>query len=252
VLHSFTNNTADGGYPQWRMIADKQGNLYGVTQSGGASGYGTLFKYSTNGNYSVVYSFDNASASPTGRLALDSKGNLYGVNGTGGTSSSCSGHGCGAIYELAANGTFVTLYSFQNGNDGRYPVGGLTVDKKGNLFGTTGYGGASDAGTVFELAANHEFATLFSFNNTDGNSPVGEILELKKDLYVTTYGGGTSGLGTVVKISLKGSGKVLHNFTGDDGKLPIAGLVERKPFLYGTTSAGGANGHGTVFSLKEK
>lgn len=252
VLHTFANSTSDGGFPQWRLIRDKKGNLFGVANSGGTHGYGTLFEYARKGGYSTVYDFDLSASGPTGRLALDGKGNLYGVTGTGGTSTSCSGHGCGSIYELTPDGTLATLYSFGDGNDGRYPVGGLTIDEKGNLYGTTGYGGAGDAGTVFELSKDRQFATLFSFDNTNGNSPVDEVLLLKKDLYLTVYGGGANGIGTVVKVSLKGTGKVLHDFADADGALPIGGLVENDGLLYGTTSSRGADGHGTVFSIKAK
>ncbi len=251
VLHAFAVNT-DGAAPMWRMIRDKTGNLYGVTQGGGTIGYGTLFKYSKRGKFTVLHNFDVSAAGPTGRLAQDSKGNLYGVDGTGGTSTFCSGHGCGSIYELAPDGTFVTLYSFMDGNDGRYPEAGLTIDEKGNLYGTTGFGGADNGGTVFELSAKREFATLFSFNGSNGDSPVDEVLLLNNHLYVTTYSGGANSLGTVIKISLTGIGKVLHDFADDDGGLPIGGLVENNSLLYGTTSSHGADGHGTVFRMTEK
>ncbi len=212
VLHAFTPGT-DGAAPHWRMIRDKKGNLYGVTQSGGTSSYGTLFEYSKKGAFTILHNFDLSAAAPTGRLAQDSKGNLYGVDGTGGTSTDCSGHGCGSVYALAPDGTFFTLYSFMDGTDGRYPVAGLTIDKKGNLYGTTGYGGSGNAGTVFVVSAKGEFATLFAFNGSNGNGPEGELLMLKKDLYVTAYSGGANSLGTVIKISPKGIGKALHDFT---------------------------------------
>lgn len=51
----------------------------------------------------------------------------------------------------AATG-FSTLYSFQGAADGGNPVAGLIMDAAGNLFGTTSGGGASNNGTVFEIA----------------------------------------------------------------------------------------------------
>lgn len=251
VLRSFDNSN-DGEFPQWQLIQDKNGNLYGVAAAGGSIGYGTLFKYSKKGTFTVLYNFDVSGSGPSGRLAQDKKGNLYGVNRTGGTSTACFGHGCGSVYVVTPDGTFTTLYSFTNGDDGVGPVGGLTIDKTGNLFGTSGYGGSGGFGTVFVLSASGQFATLFSFNNTNGNSPTGELLMLNSDLYTAVYTGGANNLGTVIKISTKGVGKVLHDFTEDDGGLPIGALVENNSVLYGTASSRGADGHGTVFSLKIK
>lgn len=251
VLHSF-DNTHDGEFPQWRMISDKQGNLYGVAPAGGTIGNGTLFKYSKDGEFTVLHDFDSSASTPSGRLAQDKKGNLYGTDELGGTSTACFGHGCGSIYRLAVNGTFSTLYSFTDGDDGRAPVGGLTIDKKGNLYGAAGYDGSGGFGTVFVLSAKGEFATLFSFNNTNGNSPVGEVLLLNNDLYATAYTGGANNLGTVVRVSPKGVGKVLHVFSENDGGLLAGGLVESNSVLYGTASSHGADSHGTVFNLKIK
>jgi uncharacterized repeat protein (TIGR03803 family) len=249
ALHAF-DNAHDGTAPQWRMIRDAQGNLYGVAPSGGTGGKGTLFEYSKDGVFSVLHNFDSSASSPTGRLAQDKKGNFYGVDTYGGTSTNC-GAGCGAVYKLAPNGTFTVLYSFTDGADGRYPVGGLTIDKKGNLYGTAGYGGTGEAGTVFEESAKGKFTTLYSFNTNSGRNSSGEVLMIKKDLYVTALTGGANNLGTVIKIS-KGVGTQLHVFDADGGGEPVAGLVQHNALLYGTASIHGANNHGTVFSLKTK
>jgi uncharacterized repeat protein (TIGR03803 family) len=249
LLHAF-DNAHDGASPQWRMIRDAQGNLYGVAASGGTGGYGTLFEYSKDGVFSVLHNFDSSAASPSGRLAQDKKGNFYGVDSFGGTSTNCSS-GCGTVYKLAPNGAFTILYSFMDGADGRGPVGGLTIDTKGNLYGTAGFDGSGNGGTVFELSAKGKFTTLFSFNVNNGRNSSGEVLMIKNDLYVTAFTGGANNLGTVVKIS-KGVGTQLHVFAEDEGGQPIGGLVQHNSLLYGTASTHGANNHGAVFSLKTK
>ena len=48
--------------------------------------------------------------------------------------------------------TLTVLHSFTGGNDGKYPTAGLTMDRAGNFYGTTAYGGASDVGVVFRLS----------------------------------------------------------------------------------------------------
>jgi uncharacterized repeat protein (TIGR03803 family) len=60
VLHSFTGS--DAGYPFAGLIADRAGNLYGTTQNGGASGWGTVFKLSPSGTETVLYSFGASQA----------------------------------------------------------------------------------------------------------------------------------------------------------------------------------------------
>jgi len=74
---------------------------------------------------------------PTGGVIIDSAGSLYGAT-IGGGNGSCSG-GCGVVYQLApsANGKwkYAVLHKF-NGSDGGQPLGGLTLDSKGNLYGT--------------------------------------------------------------------------------------------------------------------
>ncbi len=251
VLHTFAGQPNDGRYPQWRMISDARGNLYGVSEAGGSLDLGTLFKYGAGGTFKILHAFDSTAYAPTGRLARDRAGNLYGVTGLGGSSTSCSGHSCGTVYRLSPDGTFVILYSFTNNDDGRYPVGGLEIDRAGNLYGTAGYGGAGDYGTVFELPPGGDFTTLYSFNGTNGASPVGDVLSLGTDLYLATYGGGANGYGTVVKVSSDGTGTVLHNFTGDHGGSSAAGLVKGERLLYGTAISGGDNNHGVVFSVRK-
>jgi uncharacterized repeat protein (TIGR03803 family) len=250
VLHTFAANRKNGAGPQRQLLRDKKGNLYGVTQGGGAFRHGTVFEYPRRGRFTILHSFNARNAQPTGGVVQDREGNLYGVTGVGGATKNCSGHGCGSIFELGPDGTFVTLYSFLDGNDGRYPVGGLTIDNKGDLYGTTSFGGPSGGGTVFIVGANRQFATLLGFNGANGDSPLSAILLLNRDLYVTTYDGGTDSMGTITRVSPKGVAKVLHSFTGDDGAYVIGGLVENNSVLYGTTSSHGANDHGTVFRLK--
>ena len=153
------------------------------------------------------------------------------------------------------------LYSF-NGSDGSLPYPALTFDGKGNLYGTTLYGGEYGYGTVFELKweDNGEWTEKvlhsFNFNGKDGAYPyAGLIFDAKGNLYGTTYAGGTNGFGAVFELRFtKGSWteQVLHSFNpgGGDGAVPEAGLIfDPKGNLYGTTLQGGTYGDGTVFEL---
>ena len=151
VLYSFGSQPGDGQMPEAGLTFDKKGNLYGTTSGGGAYGIdeGTVFELTAAGTETVLYSFggqpDDGSYLWAG-LTFDKKGNLYGVTVDGGA------HGGGTVFEVTAAGKEKNLYSFgSEAGDGNNPYGGLIFDKKGNLYGTTLWGGAYAGGTVFKL-----------------------------------------------------------------------------------------------------
>jgi len=151
-----------------------------------------------------------------------------------------------------------TVYSFGATGDGAYPYPGLIMDASGNLYGTTGNGGTSNVGTVFELvnsSGTYTEKVLYSFaGGSDGANPYGTLLlDASGNLYGTTEAGGTN-FGTVFEL-VNSSGayteKVLYSFAGgSDGANPYAGLIiDATGNLYGTTSGGGTSSTGTVFEL---
>jgi uncharacterized repeat protein (TIGR03803 family) len=296
VLYKFCSqaNCADGGAPSSSLIMDASGNLYGTTTQGGANGgcpeigsgfgCGTVFKVAPDGTETVLYSFCSQAncsdgATPAASLMMDGAGNLYGTSATGGSENDnypCGQHGCGTVFKLSFNGntwTETVLYAFLGGSDGSGPQAGLIMDGVGNLYGTTSQGGAPDAGTVFELAANGTETVLHTFTRTAGDGYIpsaGLVMDRSGNLYGTTILGGdqscpasNDGCGIVFKLSPNGSSwteTVLHAFTGgSDGAWVWAGLIsDREGNLYGTTSKGGSggacednggNGCGTVFKL---
>jgi uncharacterized repeat protein (TIGR03803 family) len=168
VLHSFTggiDGSVDGEGPFRGLIPDKAGNLYGTTEDGGSGNGGTVFEVSpptaTSGAWSetVLYNFCSVASCTDGEIPLagliiDSAGNLYGTTSSGG-----SGKG-GTVFEVspptATGGAWseTVLYNFCSATsctDGEFPVGGLSMDSSGNLYGATGTGGSQGGGTVYEL-----------------------------------------------------------------------------------------------------
>jgi uncharacterized repeat protein (TIGR03803 family) len=147
VLRSFTGFPSDGAFPVAGLIADGAGNLYGTTQSGGASNAGVVFKLS-GGTETVLYSFTGGSdgANPVAGLIADSAGSLYGTTLLGGASNVSAG----VVFKLAPSWTEKVLYSF-TGNNGGIPRAGLIADSAGNLYGTTFNGGGTGNGVVFKL-----------------------------------------------------------------------------------------------------
>jgi uncharacterized repeat protein (TIGR03803 family) len=264
MLHSF--NGSDGGWPEARLIFDATGNLYGTTFLGGAHKAGTVFELAPDGHggwtETVLHSFNFScvdGCEPTAGLIFDAAGNLYGTTFEGGDSNTHTG----TVFELSPDGhgvwTETVLHSFGNGTDGALPVGGLIFDAAGNLYGTTEIGGASQAGTVFELAPDGHGGwtgtVLHSFNGTDGYGPQATLIfDAAGNLYGTTQYGGDSRAGTVFELTPDGHGgwkeTVLHSFNRKDGREPVAGLIfDAAGNLYGTTRGGGANGYGRVFEL---
>jgi uncharacterized repeat protein (TIGR03803 family) len=218
-LYSFTGG-ADGGYPSASLILDAKGNLYGTTSAGGASNAGVVFKVSSKGNETVLYSFTGRKDGgvPLADLIVDAKGTLYGTTAWGGDPSCNSGKGCGVVYKLDSTGKETVLYSFTGGKDGNYPAAGLVMDGKGSLYGTTAWGGdlscdsGAGCGVVYKVGPTGKETVLHAFHGgKDGALPMARVsFDAKNNLYGTTVVGGGSpsctlyavtGCGTVFKLT---------------------------------------------------
>ena len=207
VLHAFTG--ADGQFPANGLITFN-GNIYGTTQLGGASGQGTIFGLTASGT-EALYSFTggNDGGQPLGALLADRKGDLFGTTSSGGGECGFRCVSSGTVFELKQNGALVTLYTFSGGSDGSSPRSTLVADARGNIYGTTRYGGAGGAGTVFLFASDGVERVLHSFRGEpDGNQPFeGVIMDSDGYLYGTTVSGGNKrcdqyaiGCGVVFKV----------------------------------------------------
>jgi uncharacterized repeat protein (TIGR03803 family) len=230
LLHSFKHSKLDGFTPSLgNLVMDAAGNIYGTTAAGGANvspacnqGCGTVFELSPagDGHYTekILHNFnDNGTdgKNPAAGVILDSLGNLYGTTPTGGTGGCKFGKevtGCGTLFELspAAGGSWTEtiLYSFQDSTtDGQYPQAGagLVMDASGNIFGTTGLGGAHNNGTVFKFSPGagggwtESILHSFDANGIDGAGPAGNvILDSAGNIYGVTASGGNSSDGGIV------------------------------------------------------
>ena len=266
------------------LAADSQGSLYGTTFYGGAHGEGVVYRLSPppggHGSWTetVLYSFCSLSRCTDGKLPysgviLDAEGNLYGTTSAGG-----AGINGGVVYELSpppgGDGawTETVLYSFclhyQSCPDGGQPHSGLVFDSRGNLYGTTHVGGATNSGTVYELSPppgghgqwTEQVIYIFCpvFGCLDGWLPEygSLIFDSSGSLYGTTTQGGPDDAGVVFKLTPSGgqywNQTVLYSFCNpcNDGRVPYAGVIfDRQGNLYGTTTQGGLHGNGTVFEL---
>jgi uncharacterized repeat protein (TIGR03803 family) len=259
VLYSFTG-ADDGAEPQAGLLLDAEGNLYGTTEHGGnlsscyGSGCGTVFKLDTTGHETVLYTFTGTAGDgywPMADLLVrDVQGNLYGTTSEGGAFN------YGMVFKVDATGKETVLHSFTMiDGDGAYPQAALVRDARGNLYGTTIWGGAFGYGMVFKLDRTGRETVLHSFGGTSGDGiqpDAGLLRDAHGNLYGTTGAGGAFSSGTVFTLDTKGNESVVYSFrgTGGDGQYPAAGLVRNaRGDLYGTTVGGGAYGYGTIFKL---
>jgi len=247
-LYSFTGGN-DGDNPIAGLVQASDGNLYGTTFEGGTNGYGAVFRITTNGVLTPLYSFTDGydGADPHAGLMQASDGNLYGTTEDGGTNDE------GVVFRITTNGIFTPLYSFTGGHDGANPRGGLLQASDRNLYGTTANGGTNFDGTVFRITTGGALTPLYSFTGShDGNFPEATLVQASDGkLYGTTYQGGTNNYGAVFRITTNGVLTPLYSFTnGSDGADPVAGLVQASDGnLYGTTEVGGTNHDGAIFRI---
>ncbi|MGO9109422.1 MAG: beta strand repeat-containing protein, partial [Thermoguttaceae bacterium] len=237
-------NGTNGHYPTGSLTLNGS-TLYGMTENGGAYGYGTVFSIPVSGGTPTnLLSFnDTNGAQPLGSLTL-SGSTLYGMTSLGGI------HDEGTVFSVSVTGgTTATLLSF-SGTNGSNPEGDLTLS--GSTFcGMTLSGGTFGGGNVFSIGTNGSgFKNLLLFSGTNGDTPYRSLTLSGTTLYGMTSQGGTNKYGNIFSIGTNGSGfKNLFSFSGTNGNTPLGSLTLSGSTLYGMTSLGGTNGEGNIFSI---
>jgi uncharacterized repeat protein (TIGR03803 family) len=259
TLYSFCaqTNCADGDVPIAGLIQGTDGNFYGATYSGGADGYGTIFKITPDGALTTLHSFDGAEgANPGAALFQGNYGVFYGTTVNGGAK------GYGTIFRITPGGALTTLHSFDSA-DGANPWGVLIQATDGNFYGTTYGGGVGGYGTIFKITPGGTLTMLHSFDSADGANPnAGLVQATDGNFYGTTSQGGTSsectgvGCGSVFRITPAGRLTTLFSFDfSSSGSLPLPGLIQATDGnLYGTvfTGPGDIEAPGAVFEISTK
>ena len=253
-IYSF-KGTLDAAGPAFGSLAAEPGSgLFGTTEGG--LEFGTVFEIcACPGRETIVHRFGVGTdgAQPIGGVVFDAAGNFYGTTSLGGDS------GNGTVFEGKRTGdswTESVLYSFTGGDDGATPPAGVTVDARGNLYGTSSLGGANGGGVVYELSpsgSGWKQSVLYTFQGlSDGQNPVGGVvLDPAGNLYGTTFDGGVNGGGTVYELSPSAEGwtfNVLYSFVGGYSG-PYNKLTLANGNIYGFTNSAGANGLGSIFKL---
>lgn len=219
------------------MAEGRDGNLYGITSSGGASNIGIVFKVSPSGTYKQLYSFDTVHGStPVGGLLLGLDGNLYGTTEEGGA------YGFGNIFRITPAGALTVIHDFTGDStkDGGFPVSPLIIGADGAMYGTT------HPGIVYKITQSGVFSRVAT-TQSESFGPL--LLASNGSYYGTTEFAGATQNGSIYKVSGSTS-TILYSFDGPHGQFPIGGLVQGNDGnLYGTTTAGGTENAGVIFRI---
>lgn len=246
VLHQL-NYATDGANPYGELMKGADGNFYGLTSSGGTNSYGTIFKMTPAGIFTVIRHLSHADGTnPRGHLVLGADGNYYGATYSGGSNS------YGTIFKLTTTGTFTVLRNLNSAADGANCYGSLVKGSDNNFYGITNGGGTSGQGTIFKITPGGVYTVLRQLNAvTDGGHSQSDLIQATDgNFYGMAYSGGTSFQGTVFKITSTGTFTTIRSFVPANGTNPLGSLVQGADGnFYGLTSGGGASAGGTIFKI---
>jgi uncharacterized repeat protein (TIGR03803 family) len=221
--------------------------------------------------FNLLYSFTGGSDgyNPQAGVVFDSSGALYGTTFFGGTVNDSCPVGCGTVFRLAPTHdgpwSLDTIHSFTGyPSDVANSYAHVTFDKKGNLYGTAGDGGANlcSCGGIFKLSPMNGGWTesvIYNFTKHSGETPYAALILHKGVFYGSTWFGpeskGNVGNGTVFTLRQASDGLWKHNIIhvfagGTDGYEPYSNLVfDKQDNAYGSTPYGGTNRSGDIFEL---
>lgn len=270
VVNRFAAST--GGARASGGLAVRSGRIYGTTSAGGRYAGGTVWELRRVGSgwsRTVLHSFRggrNDGLYPRSGVVFGPDGALYGTTESGGSDAG----GRGTVFRLAltSDGTKpapTILHRFADDGNGTGPIGPVTLDSAGTVYGTTPYGGTGTCflkcGTVFRLAKSGgtwRASVIHRFDGAAGGAfPRGALVfDGAGRLYGTASIAGARGsYGTIFRLDPPATAggswqrRILHTFAGppSDGAIPFGGLTRSGGAFWGTTRDGGRDGLGTVF-----
>lgn len=241
IMHSFSNRLG------WKLLLAAMLAVLVFIPPTQAQTLTTLYSFAGN---------PGDGFNPYAGVTLDAQGNIYGTTADrrhryGG----CPEDDCGVAFELTPGGQYTILHRFFSG-DNAFPMGGVIIDAKGNLYGTTygtgKRGNGRHEGSVFVLKKRRKGKALHKFHGPDGGFPVaGLTADSAGNLYGTTLAGGAHAWGIVFQLTASGTENVLYNFFGSaDGASPYAPVtLDAQGNLYGTTNVGGNSWAGVAYEV---
>jgi len=195
TIHQFDQNTAILA----PLTQGTDGYLYGTAYYSGPNFCGSIFKMTTSGTVLLTYSFPcgEGGANPAAPLVQASDGNFYGTAEQGGTLAN------GLVFMMTPKGKVTVLYNFKGGSDGATPDAGLAEGTDGLLYGTTGGGGSSGVGTLYQISTTGTYKSLYTFTSATGQYPLAGLLQhTNGTFYGAAERGGTQGYGTIYSLDM--------------------------------------------------
>ncbi len=209
-------------------------------------GFGTIFKLTPSGDFSVIYNFVSTDGTNPNELLEVADGSFYGTVGQGRAGSDVKG----TVFHITPAGDFTVLHTFHQ--DLFDPSGGLVLASDGDFYGLTAFGGSYGGGGVYKIDATGDFAIVDESGDDNALEPNGTLLEAFDGSLcgVTLNGGNVGRPGTIFKISLDGTFTSLHSSVFPEGYNYYGGLIQATDGeFYGTAKHGGANGVGTIYQV---
>jgi uncharacterized repeat protein (TIGR03803 family) len=221
--------------------------LWGMNSDGGSKKTGgNIFSINGDGTgFTERFAFLNdAGDAESSRLLNYGDGFLYGV-------------GNNILFRHLYDGSlYQVMYVFQDAT-GNNPRTRLIKGLDGYLYGTTMLGGNHGDGVIYKVQTNGTgYQVLHHFNGTNGEFPLGNLMQFNNGLLCgTTNQGGSNDKGVVYRIDPDGTGfQVLHSFNGTNGSTPEGGLValtvNSTTYIYGVTGRGGTNDYGVIYRIE--
>ena len=286
VLHTFSalkanGENADGATPGMALTRGPGDVIYGMASYGGQNGSGTIFKITTSGEFTVLYTFSALDANgnnqdgayPLRAIVAGNDGSLYGTTRLGGPNTCLFTHGCGVAWMIDNKGNFTVIHPF-TADQGH--AASMLLGMDGYLYGCAVWPATSlppgplPSGILYRMSPwGQDFEVLYTFSQTnssgenmDGADCYEPLVEPRPGVfYGAAFHGGTNGNGVVFRYSLSNPGavEVVHDFSAlnsagqnSDGAGP-GGRLALGPHgtLDSNTESGGANGNGVIYSLRE-
>jgi len=144
TLYSFPAGSFAGNYAV-PLLQANDGNLYGVTPTGGTNGTGTIYKLTLNGQYTLLYTFPNDKNSNPTSLIEGSDGNLYGTT--------LGLFGYPQLFRITKAGKYTLVFAMNDPSADGACNCFLLQGSDGLIYGTAQGGGPTGAGAIFSLDA---------------------------------------------------------------------------------------------------
>jgi uncharacterized repeat protein (TIGR03803 family) len=215
VLHQFDGGAGEN--PEGTLVVGDDGALYGTTLQGGSDNRGAVYRITTAGDFTLLYSFPKlsefnisglavnaAGANPRAGL-LASGGAFYGTAYQGGE------HGWGTVFRITPAGALTVVHAFTGPSFGAgFPLSGVVQDAAGNLYGTTERGGYINRGAAYRIDPAGAFTLLHAFGGSavDGMQPYAGLLLANNSIYSTSFTDSLGGAGAIARLDV-GTGGVL-------------------------------------------